>query len=66
MFCSNAYKSKTWALTGIAISQAALVMPAKAGIQRQPCARAGIGQRQRRPVSVAPVSVATGHPPSRV
>ncbi|WP_238945208.1 hypothetical protein [Allofranklinella schreckenbergeri] len=28
-------------------------MPAKAGIQRQPCAREGMGQRQRRPVSAA-------------
>ncbi|PAT37535.1 hypothetical protein CK623_13625 [Vandammella animalimorsus] len=41
VFFSNVDKSKTWPLTGVAISQVALVMPAKAGIQRHTCAREG-------------------------
>ncbi|PAT38426.1 hypothetical protein CK625_02770 [Vandammella animalimorsus] len=49
VFCSNVDKPKTRALAGTAISQAALVMPAKVGIQRLLARERGIGQRQRRP-----------------
>ncbi|RMW95521.1 hypothetical protein EBQ26_10765 [Allofranklinella schreckenbergeri] len=61
MFFSNVDKSRTWPLTGAAVSQAALVMPAKAGIQRS-LLRTSEGLANG---NAAPVSVATGHPPAR-